>query len=104
MSSSLGESLSWSTSVAFIGACVLCWGSVVNCSLVLILVSMRLAVCLSRMMRFSYYVSNLVMGGGCSLVWVSVVEGGANGHIFLLGDGSHRWHGPPVLLLCQFGR
>ena len=49
--------------------------------------SMRLAVFLSRMMRLSYRVSDLGMGG-CSLVLVSALEGWAIGHIFVLGDDS----------------
>ena len=74
MSSSLGESGRWSTSVACVCICLVCWGSVVNALLVVGLGSMRLTVFLSRVMRFSCLVSAFVMGGG-SLTLVSLVGG-----------------------------
>jgi len=67
MSSSLGESRRWSTSVACVCDCFVCWGSVVSALLVLWMGSMRLTVFLSRVIRFSCLVSAFVMGG-CSLV------------------------------------
>ena len=74
MSSSLGESERWSTSVACVCVCLLSWGSVVGALLVLGSGSMRLAVFLSRVMRFSCFVSAFVMGE-CSLVVDSLVGG-----------------------------
>ena len=50
------------------------WGSVVVGVLVFVLGSMRLAVFLSRVIRFSCIVSNFVMGG-CNFVVVSFVGG-----------------------------
>ena len=74
MSSSLGESGSWITSVACVCVCLVCWRSVVSVLLYLGLESMRLAVFLSRVMRVSCIVSVFVMEG-CSLVLVSLVGG-----------------------------
>ena len=85
MSSSLGESFSWSTSVDFVRVYVVCWGSTDDGLFVFRLGSIRLAVFLSRGLRFSH----LVMGG-CSLVMVSLVEGWAIGHICVLGNGIRR--------------
>ena len=74
ISSSLGGYGSCSTSLACVWVCLMCWGSVAVGVLVFGLGSMRLVVFLSRVMRFSCFVSNFVMGG-CSLVLVSVVGG-----------------------------
>ena len=62
MSSSLGESESCSTSLFCVRVCWVCWGSIVDGSLVIGLGIIRLAVFLSRVMRFSCLVSNFVMG------------------------------------------
>ncbi len=74
MSSSLGESESCNTSLACVWVCLVCWGSVVDGLLVFGLGSMRLAVFMSRVMRFSCLVSDFVMGW-YSLLLVSVVGG-----------------------------
>ena len=74
ISSSLGEYGSCSTSLACVWVFLVCRGSVVGGLLVFGLGSMRLAVFLSRVIRFSCLVSDFVMGG-CSLVLVSVVDG-----------------------------
>ena len=74
MSSSLGESESWSTSMACVWVFLVCWGSVVGDLLVFGLGSIRLAVFPSHVMRYSCLVSDFVIGG-CSLVLVSVVDG-----------------------------
>ncbi len=64
--------------------------------LVLGLGSMRLAVFLSRVMRFSCRVSAFVMGG-CSLVFASLVGGWAIGHIVW----ARRWY-PLMALMAGF--
>ena len=74
MSSSFGESKSCSISLACVWVCLVCWGSVVGGLLVVGLWSIRLAMLLSCVMRFSCFVSDFVMGR-CSLVLVSVVDG-----------------------------
>jgi len=66
MSFSLGESGKWSTSDAFVCVCLVCWGTVVGVLLDLWMGSMRLAMFLSRVMRFSCLVSAFVMRG---VVW-----------------------------------
>ena len=80
MSSGLGGSWSFSTSLACVWVSLVCWGSVVNGLLALGIGSIRLAIFLSRVMRFSCLVSDFVMGG-CSLVLVSLMGGLAIGHI-----------------------
>ena len=74
MSSGLGKSESWSTLLACVWVFLVCWGSVVGCLLVFRMESIRLAVLLSRVMRFSCLISYFVMEG-CSLALVSVVDG-----------------------------
>ena len=58
--------------------------------------SMRLAVFLSHVMRFSCLVSDFVMGG-CSLVFVSFVGGRAIGHIVC----ARRWY-PSMAFITSF--
>jgi len=74
MSSTLGGSRSCSTSLACAWVSLVYWGSIVDGVLVFGLGSMRLAVFLSRVMRFNCLVSYFVMGG-CSFVVVSYVGG-----------------------------
>jgi hypothetical protein len=81
MSSKLGGPESFSTSLACVWVCMVSWGSVVNSVLVFGSGSIRLAVFLSRVMRFSRRISPFEMGE-CSLVLVSLVGGVAIGHVF----------------------
>ena len=74
MSSRLGGSGNCSTSLACVWVCLVYWGSVVDDVLVFVLGSMRLAVFLSRVIRFNRLVSDFVMGD-CSFVVVSFVGG-----------------------------
>ena len=74
MSSNLGEFESCSTSLAYVWVFLVCWGSAVDGLLVFGLGTIRLAVFLSRVMRFSCLVSDFVMGGR-SLVLVLDVDG-----------------------------
>ena len=66
--------------MACVRVCVVLVESVVIGVSVLGLGSMLLAVFLSLVMRFSYLVSDFVMGG-CSYVFVSLGGGWAIGHI-----------------------
>ncbi len=92
MSSSLGESERWNTSVACVCVCLVSWGSIVGILLVLGLGSMRLAVFLSRLMRFSCLAFAFVMGG-YSLVLVLLVGDGAIGYIVW----ARRWYSSMAL-------
>ncbi len=74
MSSSLDESESCSTSLACVCVCLVYWESVASGLLVVGLGIIRLAVFLSRVMRFSCLLSDVVMGG-CSLVLVTAMDG-----------------------------
>ncbi len=71
---------------------VVCWGSVVAALIVLGLGGMRLAVFLSRVMRFSHLLFAYVMGE-CSLVFVSLVGGWTIGHIVW----ARRWYSSMTL-------
>ena len=62
MSSRLGGSGSCSTSLACVWGCLVYWGSVVVGVFIFGLRSMRLAVFLSRVIRFSRLVSDFMMG------------------------------------------
>ena len=64
MSSKLGGSGSYSTSVACVRVCFVWCGSVAVIALVFNLGNKFLAVILRRVMRFSCLVSDFVMGGG----------------------------------------
>ena len=74
MSSSLGEFVSWSTSLAYVWICLVSWGSVVDGLLIFGIGSICLAVFLSRVMRLRCLASDFVMTE-CSLVLVSDVDG-----------------------------
>ena len=80
ISSSSGGSGSCKTSLACVLVCMLCVKSVVICVSDFGLGSMLFAVFLSRVMRFSYLVSDFVIGG-CSFVAVSFEVGWVIGHI-----------------------
>jgi hypothetical protein len=67
MSSRLGGSVRRRTSLACVCVCVVCCGSDINDLVVFGLGSIRFALFLSFVMRFSCLVSNLVIRG-CSLV------------------------------------
>ena len=62
MFSRLGESGSCSTSLACVWVYLVCWGSIVGGVLVFGLGSIRLAVLLSRVIRFNCLVFDFVMG------------------------------------------
>jgi hypothetical protein len=62
MSSRLGGSGSCSTLLACVWVCLVYWGSVVDGVLVYGLGSIRLAVFLSRVIRFNCLASDFVMG------------------------------------------
>ena len=74
MSSRLGGYGSCRTSLACVRVCLVCWGSVVVGVLVFGLRSMFFAVFLSRVMRFSCLVSDLVIRG-FSFMFVSLKGG-----------------------------
>ena len=80
MSSSLGGSGSFRTSLACVRVCMVCAELVVVGVSVFGLGSMLLAVFLSRVMRLSCLVSDFVMGG-CSFVFVSFGGGWVIGQI-----------------------
>ncbi len=80
MFSKLGGYGSCSTSLACVWVCLVCCGSVAVIAFVYGLGSKILAVILSRVTRFSYFVSEFVMGG-CNFMFVSLVSGWAVGHI-----------------------
>ncbi len=63
MSSSLGVSVSYSTSLAFVCVCVIRLGSLVGCIVCVGFGSIFWVVFLSLVIRLSCRVSNLVMGG-----------------------------------------